>query len=245
LGLTKGIGYLIIGALREDRFMSIPYVQITTICNYRCPHCCFSCTKKGEHMTFEVFKKAVEFAKNNGEQLVIGGGEPTLHPQFWDIIGYGLTNGFYASNLWMATNGSQKEIVKRLRDMARDGIMSVAVSTDRFHPPLDPEVKKWFTKGRDDYDTYKNDLRDFHGPITPIKRGRAKTGIDKCCCEGLMIKPNGDIYHCGCPKSIKIGDVWKGIGDWSEAWDICGLTLKKRLKKEKKVSKVVMECIEA
>lgn len=223
------------------------YIQITTICNYRCPHCCFSCTKKGEHMSFEVFKKAVEYARNNGdEQLVIGGGEPTLHPQFWDIIGYGLTNGFFNGNLWMATNGSQKEIMKRLRDMAKEGIMSVAVSDDRFHPPLDPEVKEWF---RRDFNTYRDDLRSFHGPQVPIKRGRAKTGKDECCCEGPMIKPNGDIYHCGCPKSIKIGDVWKGIGDWSEYWDVCGLVIKKRLEEEKKVvtksRRISSVCIEA
>ena len=217
------------------------YVQITTICNYKCPHCCFSCTKKGEHMTFEVFKQAVEFVRDNGDELLtIGGGEPTLHPQFWDIIGYGIVNGFYGRNIWLATNGSQKETMKKLGFMARDGIMSVAVSNDSFHPPLDPEVKKWFTKEyRGDSNTYyRNDFRDFHDPEYPVKRGRYKKGKDECCCEGPFIKPNGDIYHCGCPKSIKIGDIWKGIGDWDEAWDRCGL----KIKKEKKV---VTECIEA
>lgn len=219
------------------------YIQITTICNYKCPHCCFSCTKKGEHMTFEVFKQAVEYIRDNGEELLtIGGGEPTLHPQFWDMIGYGIVNGFYGGNIWLATNGSQKETMKRLSDLAKNGIMSVSVSNDSFHPPLDPEVKEWFTKKREESSAAYRDFRSFHGPEYPVKRGRYKKGKDECCCEGPFIKPNGDIYHCGCPKSIKIGDVWKGIGDWDEAWWTCGLKIKKeKIKKEKKEA----ECIEA
>jgi hypothetical protein len=108
--------------------------------------------------------------------------------------------------------------------MAKNGIMSVAVSNDRFHPPLDPDIKRWFTK-KDFENDFENDFRAFHGPTTPIKIGRSKTGIKACCCEGPFINPKGDIYHCGCPKSPKIGDVWKGIGDWDVSFDTCGLII--------------------
>lgn len=199
------------------------YVQITTVCNYKCPHCCFSCTEKGKHMSIKTFKQVLKYIKGD-ENIVIGGGEPTIHPKFWDIIGLCLTNGYYGNNLWMASNGSQKEIMKRLSDMARNGIMRVSVSNDRFHPPLDPDIKRWFTK-KDFENDFENDFRAFHGPTTPIKIGRSKTGIKACCCEGAFINPKGDIYHCGCPKSPKIGDVWKGIGDWDASFDTCGLKL--------------------
>ena len=207
------------------------YVQITTVCNYKCPHCCFSCTEKGKHMSIKTFKQVLKYIEGD-ENIVIGGGEPTLHPKFWDIIGLCLTSGYYGSNLWMASNGSQKEIMSRLSDMARNGIMSVSISNDRFHPPLDPDIKRWFTKdkniGSSTIDLnrhYDNDYRGFHGPMNPIKIGRSKTGIKACCCEGPFINPKGDIYHCGCPKSPKIGDVWEGIGDWDRAFDTCGLKL--------------------
>ena len=37
-----------------------PYIQITTVCNYRCRHCCFSCTEEGEYMTMDTFKAALK-----------------------------------------------------------------------------------------------------------------------------------------------------------------------------------------
>ena len=199
------------------------YIQITTVCNYKCSHCCFSCTEKGKHMSINTFKQVLKYIEGE-EHIVIGGGEPTIHPKFWEIIGLSLTNGYYGKNLWMASNGSQKETMKRLSNMAKDGIMSVVVSNDRFHPPLDPDVKKWFTRSSSDDSDY-TDLRGFHGPRKePIKIGRSKVGSNYCCCEGPFINPKGDIHHCGCPKSPKIGDVWEGIGDYDKDFSVCGLS---------------------
>ena len=193
-----------------------PYIQITTVCNYRCRHCCFSCTEQGEYMTMDTFRAALKCSdlgkiKQNKypyNRIVIGGGEPTLHPNFWEMIELSMVNGFTGEKIWLATNGSQKETTKRLSEMAHKGEISVSVSVDQFRPPLDPEVKEWFTKDIGD----KKDLRSFYINNVPIKMGRAKRmrGVVSCCCQAIFITPDGNAYQCGCPERIKIGDVFKG-----------------------------------
>ena len=75
------------------------YIQITTRCNMECEHCCMSATAKGEDMSIGTFKNALEY----DEYITIGGGEPTLHPKFWEMMGLALGFGEY---VWLATNGS-------------------------------------------------------------------------------------------------------------------------------------------
>lgn len=91
------------------------YLQITTKCNFRCAHCCYSCSMRGKHGEFHVISEAINFAsKYDDATISIGGGEPTLHPQFFDILRKCLDNFDY---VWMATNGSQTETMYRLRDI--------------------------------------------------------------------------------------------------------------------------------
>ena len=62
------------------------YVQITTKCNMNCAHCCFAATRKGEHMPLNIFQKALQVAVRRGDHLTIGGGEPTMHPDFFKYL---------------------------------------------------------------------------------------------------------------------------------------------------------------
>jgi len=197
------------------------YIQITTKCNYRCRHCCFSCTEQGEDMTMNTFEQAIksidpkELAKWKLSRIALGGGEPTLHPHFWDMIELCIKNGYSGKKLWLATNGSQREITKKLSEMAKRGELAVSVSKDRYRPPLDPEVEEWFKNDCKD----EKDLRSIYINNRAIKMGRARRirgAKEQCCCEGPFIIPNGDVYQCGCDERIKIGNVYT---EYKYIWD--------------------------
>jgi len=62
-------------------------IAITTKCNLHCPHCYMSSSSKGEHMSIDNFRLALQECKKNGVlQIALGGGEPTLHPNFTQIL---------------------------------------------------------------------------------------------------------------------------------------------------------------
>ena len=91
------------------------YLQITTKCNMKCDHCCYSCGKWGKHGEYETIIDAIAFIRNwNDETISIGGGEPTLHPRFFDILKYCLED---FDSVWMATNGSKTKTMFRLANI--------------------------------------------------------------------------------------------------------------------------------
>lgn len=209
------------------------YIHITTKCNMNCEHCCFSYGrnyKNAKDMPFETFKKIIDdysplINKHNG-YITLGGAEPTLHSEFWKILGYAQSKGFP----WLATNGSKTEDTLMLCDLAKKGTVAVALSQDEWHDPIDPQVIEAFQDGLElkEYDGYncwlppKNgdekstDLREIRMVKKPIRGGRARKFRDErlregCPCPGIHFKVNGDIYACGCDDAPKIGDYKQGI----------------------------------
>ena len=181
------------------------YMQITTKCNMTCEHCCYSCTKYGRHGDYNTILAAIMFAREHGEETIsIGGGEPTLHPRFFDILKMCLQDFDY---VWMATNGSQTEIMHRLSNIIdgedypecncteedlelydgcecyynddkaiyQEGKLSVALSTDCFHDPINEVIREmWERRGN----THKHshfELRDVtNSHAGVVAQGRAK-----------------------------------------------------------------------
>jgi MoaA/NifB/PqqE/SkfB family radical SAM enzyme len=62
--------------------------------------------------------QGIKFANGWDETITIGGGEPTLHPDFWEILRECL--GFF-DYVWMATNGSQTHIMYDLSALLDEG----------------------------------------------------------------------------------------------------------------------------
>jgi radical SAM protein with 4Fe4S-binding SPASM domain len=88
--------------------------QITDRCNLRCRHCYIG---EGLHqdLSFPRIKKALkEFEEIQGLRLLLSGGEPLLHPNFWEINGI-LRD--YAFRSVLLSNGTliSREIAKRLQ----------------------------------------------------------------------------------------------------------------------------------
>lgn len=178
------------------------YIQITDKCNMSCEHCGMSCTKKGTFMSIETFRNALNIGD---ESITIGGGEPTLHPLFWQMLMEAVAK---SENVWMATNGSNTEITITLAGLAKKGVLGVALSLDEFHDPIDPKVIKAFQNiKRSDYSETKDyrEIRNVSGNL--IKSGRCKDGEEGCICEDIFLKPNGEVRICGCRNSPVIGNV--------------------------------------
>jgi len=184
------------------------YVQITTRCNMTCKHCCYACTSRGKDMTLEIFKAAVATLSS----VSIGGGEPTLHPQFWEMLRHCMANPDL-EYVWLATNGSKTEDALALAKLARHGVIGVALSQDPWHDPIDPKVVKAFTRGKPAMfgDRNDNDSREVRSTQNPIDAGRCDFGTQGCVCSDLFMEPSGRIRFCGCKDSPVVGHVLTGI----------------------------------
>ena len=193
------------------------YIQITDHCNMTCAHCCYSCSpRKKNFITMRMFEAALDMLGDPDEPISIGGGEPTLHFNFWGILGMAMGA---SDHVWMATNGSQTKTTLRLAKMAGRGVIGCALSQDHFHTAIDDAVINAF-KGADDhsYRRADDDLREIRNVSSRVMRqGRAiRTGTwqeEGCGCDDILIDPLGNIWSCGC-KKLLLGHVLTG---WNEA----------------------------
>jgi MoaA/NifB/PqqE/SkfB family radical SAM enzyme len=190
------------------------YIQITSRCNMSCEHCCMSCEPgKGEDMSMKVFMAALEMAEDYDAWITLGGGEPTLHPNFKLMLieAMAIANS-EEMKVTVITNGSITKTALFLARLGKVGAIYADLSLDRWHDPIDFEVVSAF----------KNNIRR-HEPhdVKPQGRGaemldyadedlEARTGQD-CACDSIFIAPDGTIKYCGCDDSPIIGNVFDGI----------------------------------
>ena len=205
------------------------YLQITTKCNMTCEHCGFSCGKRGKHGTYEQILENIEFIEYEyaDEMITIGGGEPTIHPRFFDILQICLRK---FDQVWMATNGSQTLTMYRLNDimqgydfdyiefdeygepltepisLSHNNQLGVTLSLDNFHSPINEGVIKLWKQN-------KYDIRDVSRNVLHNGRAARSGAAQKygCVCPSNIIRPDGSIKMCGCERSPIIGTVKKGI----------------------------------
>ena len=124
------------------------YIQITTRCNMKCAHCCYSAGPEGEDMSFDMFKMILDkwgkqMAELDNNLIILGGGEPTIHPDFWKMIMYSTSYGIP----WVATNGKLTEDALLLADLGKKGKVSSVLSLDKWHEPIAQKVIDAFKNG--------------------------------------------------------------------------------------------------
>ena len=81
-------------------------LQITNRCRMACPHCLDDANPYAPHMTEETCRRAVAFAKDSGDRLlIVSGGEPTEHPQLFDMCRIvsqsGLPFSICSNGMWL------------------------------------------------------------------------------------------------------------------------------------------------
>jgi MoaA/NifB/PqqE/SkfB family radical SAM enzyme len=89
-------------------------LDLTSACNFACPHCVDSTIiNTGESLKLEEIKLSIDILKARGllSIILLGGGEPTLHKDFGEIVNYIKSLGL---QLGIVTNGSKLGRVERV-----------------------------------------------------------------------------------------------------------------------------------
>ena len=92
-------------------------LDLTSSCNFACPHCVDSkIINTGESLKLEDIKRSVDTLKSHGilSIILLGGGEPTLHKDFGEIVRYIKSKSV---QLGIVTNGSRLHTVKDIVDL--------------------------------------------------------------------------------------------------------------------------------
>ena len=91
-------------------------LDLTSACNFSCPYCVDSrLINAGKSLTVEEVKKTIETLHSHGLRsvILIGGGEPTLHKDFEEIVRTLKSKGLQVG---IVTNGSRLERVEAIAD---------------------------------------------------------------------------------------------------------------------------------
>lgn len=192
------------------------YICLTSRCNMKCRHCCVSAGPVGEDMTESTFEQCISFAEaiaaRTGRPItvVLGGGEPSVHPRFREFlesIEDRAYNRRQIEQVRVITNGKRVSDALFLLEMAkRSSVLCAGLSLDEYHEPIDSAVIcAWLAAARD-----HDNIESESGKIIS-NHGRARDNgllaFDYCCCPGPSIEPDGTIYGCGC-RTERLGTVF-------------------------------------
>jgi radical SAM protein with 4Fe4S-binding SPASM domain len=106
------------------------WIELTRACNLRCPHCFIEggVARSGELPTDRILRLLDEWAEMGVFSVILTGGEPTIHPDFLDILHHAHGLGFAVG---IATNGMP--VTERLlAQIPRDDVI-ISVSIDNMH----------------------------------------------------------------------------------------------------------------
>ena len=110
----------------HEQHSCLTIVEVTDRCNLTCPTCyAGSSPTYGRHRTLDEIKKMMDAVVRNEKEpdvVQISGGEPTIHPQFFEILDYAKT--LPIKHVMLNTNGiriaKEKDFVAKLKTYAPD-----------------------------------------------------------------------------------------------------------------------------
>lgn len=163
-------------------------VQIDERCNLSCAHCFVSATKHGSTMAFDdiVGKVIPRLAEARVQRVTLTGGEPTLHPQFLDVV-----RAFRAARMdvGVCTNATTLDSTA-IAELAGIGGVHCNVSLDGF--------------AADSHGKFRGNRESFHTTIRTTK-SLAQAGI----LQGLLCTPNSlaqdEEYRQLCEFAVEYG----------------------------------------
>jgi 7,8-dihydro-6-hydroxymethylpterin dimethyltransferase len=77
----------------HEQHTCLGLLEITSNCNLTCPMCFAASGPGGKHLTIDQCRVAIDrlvLAEGRPEVLQLSGGEPTIHPDFLEVLDYGL-----------------------------------------------------------------------------------------------------------------------------------------------------------
>lgn len=168
-------------------------LTITDKCTMGCSHCSENCTLLGEHMTMETFKDVFKFISAiNPMVVIVTGGEPTLHPNFFEIMKtlikrFGKERVCVTSNGLFYTNEDKTLNTKEFEKYMSLGVMFQITNDSRYYPTYVPFVNHPLI-------AYEDKIRHIY----PL--GRAVTN-------------NIESYGCNAPKCFNIRSIARSMVD--------------------------------
>ena len=127
----------------DNRIPPILQVEPSTDCNLDCPFCLRKkYSQKGENMTFEIFKEAVD--KHGFRYLSLHGwGEPLLNPHLADMIKYGSGKGISVN---FTTNATLiRENTNKLLDSGLEIVAFSLPDISMFTPEIRHNIEHFIT----------------------------------------------------------------------------------------------------
>lgn len=128
--------------LRKTPHLRWLFFEITNRCNLNCRHCGSKCSAKGQALSVEEIENTLKTVRAEHPAICLTGGEPLLHPDFFEIAEGIRSDGFH----WgMTTNATliDKTAAQKLR---RAGMSTVSVSLDGMessHDALRGQTGAW------------------------------------------------------------------------------------------------------
>jgi MoaA/NifB/PqqE/SkfB family radical SAM enzyme len=144
-------------------------VQIDERCNLHCAHCFVSATRRGATMAYQQITDVLipRLAACRVERVTLTGGEPTIHPQFLDVVRAFRSAGMAVG---ICTNATTLD-AQQISELARIGGVHCNVSIDGFRP--------------ESHGKFRGDQDSFDTTVATV-RALAAAGL----LQGLLCTPN-------------------------------------------------------
>ena len=113
-------------SLRKHPRLRWLFFELTDRCNLNCRHCGSRCTAQGQQLTPEEVARTLQSVKTEQPMVCLTGGEPLLHPQFFEIARCVNAMGF---SWGMTTNATLIDEACALK-LKECGMGTVSVSLD-------------------------------------------------------------------------------------------------------------------
>ena len=123
----------------HEQHTCVGLVEITSSCNLTCPMCYASSAPGGQHLSLSACRRAIDRlveVEGRPEVLQLSGGEPTIHPEFLEIVRYAMEQPI--DYVQINTNGlrlaKEPQLVRELAQY-RDRL-EIFLQLDGFHDDI-------------------------------------------------------------------------------------------------------------
>lgn len=186
----------------HEQHSCLTVVEVTDRCNLSCPTC-YACSSPtyGRHRTLEEVKEmlnAVVINEGEPDVVQISGGEPTIHPHFFEILDYAKT--LPIKHLMLNTNGikiaQDFEFAKRLAEYQPD--FEIYLQFDSFKTHALKELRGAdLSRIRTDALKHLNELNLSTTLVVTVQKGLnddemgkiIEYGLQQKCVRGVTFQP--------------------------------------------------------
>jgi len=109
--------------LHESRTVKFAWIELTSKCNQKCLHCFMGTDLNAyRHLDTKDICNYIDILYSQGiSQLILTGGEPTLHPDFEAILDHATQ---YDMSISLLTNGTTEQLIRVLPKLRTYGVRS-------------------------------------------------------------------------------------------------------------------------